>query len=159
MLQTPLILLITIAFSGLMSFLKVPTPEILICLVFAVAGDLITGLLKSWATGVATKSTGFRASILKILVYVATTLAVIVLVSLIGLVDRSKSVDLKIVIDALVSAMVFIEVYSMFENISEAYPKAPITRYFINPVLKALKGRLEQNKQNIQNHDHSSTVS
>ena len=151
MIHSPLVLLTGLAFSTWLSFIKVPSKEIFLCLVLAVFGDLITGLQKSWATGIATKSTGFRRSILKIGVYITTILGVMILVSMIGLIDKSNAVNLKYLIDALVGAMVFIELYSMFENISEAYPKSLLTRYLINPILKMLRGKLESTKDQINN--------
>lgn len=153
MIHSPLVLLTGIAFSAWVSFLKVPSKEVFICLVLAVFGDMITGLQKSWATGIVTKSVGFRRSIVKIGVYITTILAVVILVTMIGLIDKNNAVNLKLLIDALVGAMVFIELYSMFENISEAYPKSLLTRYLINPILKLLKGKLKSVKDQI-NQDH-----
>lgn len=123
----------------------VPSAIILFWLVIAVFFDLVTGLLKAWSKGQGTTSTGLRKTIVKIGSYVGTVVMVCIMVNVIGFVDISNRLDLTILIDALLGFMVFIELYSICENITEAYPNSPLARYFLAPVIKFLKGKLKNN--------------
>lgn len=133
------------AFFAWLSIKYVPSAMLLFWLVCAVGGDLVTGLLKAWAKKKCTVSRGFRKTIVKILSYTGTIVAVMVLVNVVGIVDVNNNYNLTILIDSLMGFMVFIELFSICENISIAYPGAPLTKYLVNPMLKFLKGRIQKN--------------
>lgn len=122
-----------------------PAAMLLLYLVVAVAFDLFTGLLKSWTKGIATSSIGLRKTVIKIGSYVGTIVMVTILVNLVGLVDSTNNFNLTILLDALMGFMVFVELYSICENISEAYPNSPLSKYMIGPILKFLKGKIKNN--------------
>jgi hypothetical protein len=153
--KTPLLLVLSTSFATWFSIKYVPAPMLFFWLVIAVAGDLFTGLLKSWSKGTSTRSVGLRKTIMKIGIYVLTIVGVIVLVNMIGLADKGNSIDLTYLIDFLLGFMVFIEIYSMFENISEAYPDSLLVKYLVAPIMKLLKGRLEKG-QSIINPENQS---
>lgn len=140
----PALLFIGAAFSWL-SIHFVPSVMILFWLVIAVAFDLLTGVLKAWSKGDSTTSTGLRKTVIKIGSYVGTVVMVVILVNVIGVVDVNHKYDLSILIDTLMGFMVFIELYSICENISEAYPNSPLVTYMIGPILKFLKGKISKN--------------
>ena len=133
-----------------------PATMLLIYLVVAVAFDLMTGLLKSWSKGIATSSIGLRKTIIKIGSYVGTIVMVIILINLVDIMDSTDNFNLAILLDALMGFMVFIELYSICENISEAYPNSPLTKYMIGPIIKLLKGRLKNNPiSKLNNNDNT----
>lgn len=140
----PGLLLTGVTFSWL-SVHYVPSVMILFWLVIAVAFDLLTGVLKAWSKGENTTSTGLRKTVIKIFSYVGTVVMLIILVNVIGVVDVNHKYDLSILIDTLMGFMVFIELYSICENISEAYPNSPLVTYMIGPILKFLKGKISKN--------------
>lgn len=140
----PTLLLAGMFFSWL-SIKYLPSAMIVFWLVASVALDLITGVLKAWSKGEATSSTGLRRTVVKIGSYVGTIVMVIILVNLIGIVDVDNKYNLTVLIDGLTGFMVFIELYSICENISEAYPNSPLVKYMIGPIIKMLKGKLANN--------------
>mgnify|MGYP003336767858 CR=1 FL=1 len=123
----------------------VPSMMIFFWLVIAVLGDLLTGLLKAWTKGLATTSTGLRRTATKIGSYCGAIVVVVILVNMLGIVDHNNKYNLEFLIDGLVGFMVFIELYSICENISEAYPNSPLTKWLIIPIMKKLKGKLSKN--------------
>lgn len=145
--KSPTLVVLSTSFATWFSIKYIPAPMLFFWLVVAVAGDLFTGLLKSWSKGQSTKSVGLRRTIMKIGAYMLTIIGVIIFVNMIGIADTNNSVDLKYLIDFLLAFMVFIEIYSMFENISEAYPDSLLVKYLVAPIMKLLKGRLDKGKQ------------
>jgi len=128
-----------------------PSAMLFFWLLVAMFGDFVTGLLKSWKKGKATSSEGLRRSITKVLSYCGAILVIFVMVNVIGLVDTSNKYDLAMIINGLMGFIVFVELYSICENINEAYPDTPLTIYFIGPIMKFLKGRLERTPINAPN--------
>lgn len=143
-LSSPL-LLISGAVTSWLSIKFFPSAMLVFWLVIAVALDLITGVMKAWSKGEGTTSTGLRRTVVKIFSYVGTIIMVIILVNMIGFVDVSNKYNLTILIDSLTGFMVFIELYSICENIAEAYPNSPLVEYMISPLIKFLKGKLKHN--------------
>jgi phage-related holin len=140
----PLLLITGTSFATSFAWLSVkylPSLMIFFWLVIAVLGDLLTGLLKAWAKGQATSSTGLRRTATKIGSYCGAIIVVIILINMLGIVDTTNSYNLKILIDGLIGFMVFIELYSICENISEAYPNSPLTLWLIEPIMLKLKGK------------------
>lgn len=156
-LKHPMALILAIFFSWL-SVRYLPSAMLLIWLALAVFIDLITGLLKAWSKGETTTSNGLRKTIVKIGSYVGTIVMVIILVNVVETVGFSTKFDLTILIDTLLGFMVFIELYSICENIEEAYPNSPLTLYMMRPILKFLKGRIKDNPiTSLGKNDPSST--
>lgn len=122
-----------------------PTPMLFFWLVVAVFFDLITGVLNAWSKGISTTSAGFRKTVVKIFSYGATIVVITALVDLISKADPSKQINFRLLIDALMAFMVFIELFSICENIDQAYPNSPLSQYIITPLLKFLKGKLKSN--------------
>lgn len=142
--KTPL-LAITGAGFAWFSIKYLPSAMLLFWLVLSIGLDLITGVLKAWSKGESTTSTGLRKTVVKIGSYVGTVVMVIILLNLIGIVDTTNRFNLTILIDALMGFMVFIELYSICENIDAAYPNSPLSKYMITPILKFLKGKINNN--------------
>lgn len=119
-------------------------------LAVAVFLDLITGLIKAWSKKICSASVGFRRTIIKIGTYCATIVVLVILVNIIGLVDNGEKYPLGLLINGLLAFMTFIELFSVCENISLAYPRAPLTKYLIDPLLKFLKAKLKSGPPGIQ---------
>ncbi|MGI9190929.1 MAG: phage holin family protein [Chitinophagaceae bacterium] len=141
--KTPMLLLAGISFTWF-TVEYVPSAMLFFYLLVAMFGDFVTGLLKSWKKGEVTSSEGLRRSITKVLSYGGAILVIMTLVNVVGLVDTTNSYDLAIVINGLMGFIVFVELYSICENINQAYPNTPLTIYFIAPVMKFLRGRFEK---------------
>ena len=156
-LKHPTLLSASAIFAWL-SIKYVPSAMILFWLVTAVGLDLVTGVLKAWSKGEGTTSTGLRKTIVKIGSYVGTMVMVIILVNVVGIVDVNNKYDLTVLIDALMGFMVFIELYSICENISEAYPNSPLVIYMIGPLIVFLKGKLKSNPINKIKEDATDTT-
>lgn len=120
-----------------------PSEMALFWLASALLLDLVTGLLKAWAKKMCSTSAGFRKTIIKIGTYCATIVVLTILVNIVGFIDVEDKYPLSIMINALLYFMTFIELFSVCENISIAYPRTPLTKYLIEPLLKFMKGRLK----------------
>lgn len=123
----------------------VPSGMIFMWLVLAVMVDLLTGILKAWAKKEATTSEGFRRTISKIGIYLAVIILVIIMVNIIGSITlfQLPIKDLSLLIDVLLAFMVFIELYSICENVYEINPESPLSRFLVKPLLKFFKGKLK----------------
>lgn len=135
--------------AGLFSWFTIeyfPSAMLFFWLLIAMLGDFITGLLKSWKKGKHTSSEGLRRSVTKVLSYCGAILVIMTLVNVIGLVDDGNKYDLAIVINGLMGFIVFVELYSICENISEAYPESPLVKYFIIHIMSFLRGRFDKMK-------------
>lgn len=121
----------------------IPTLAHLFWLCLAVVLDLITGLLKAWSKGQVTTSSGFRKTIIKIGSYVGTVVGFVILVNVMSMYADNKNIDLSFLINWLMGFMIFIELYSVFENIDAAYPDSIFSKYISSPILKLLKGKLK----------------
>lgn len=140
--------------AGLFSWFTIeyfPSAMLFFWLLTAMLGDFITGLLKSWRKGKHTTSEGLRRSITKVLSYMGAILVIMVMVNVIGLVDDGNTYDLAMVINGLMGFIVFVELYSICENISEAYPESPLVKYFIIHIMTFLRGRFDSLKSKAEN--------
>lgn len=151
-LKTPTAI-ITAGFFSWFSIEYVPSAMLFFYLLIAMLGDFITGLLKSWKKGKHTSSEGLRRSVTKVLSYIGAILVIMVMVNVIGLVDDGNKYDLAMIINGLMGFIVFVELYSMCENISEAYPESPLVKWLIMPIMKFLRGKLENNPLNQINNN------
>lgn len=151
----------TLLFTGLAaSWLEIaflPKPMMLLLLVFAMIIDLITGLIKSWKKGVATASAGFQRSVVKLSRYVSVVIGVWLLANVLGNMSGAK-VDYTYFVNACIGFLSFIEIYSIFENVYEIDPAGPLSKWFVGPVLKFLRGKLKNNPiEKLQNTENDVT--
>ena len=140
---------ITAGFFSWFTIEYFPSAMLFFWLLIAMLGDFITGLLKSWKKGSHTSSEGLRRSITKVLSYCGAILVIMTLVNVIGLVDDGNKYDLAIIINGLMGFIVFVELYSICENITEAYPESPLVKYFIIHIMSFLRGRFESLKSKV----------
>ena len=145
--KAPLMILLSTSLSWL-SIKYLPSGMLMMLLAGSVLLDLITGILKAWSKKICSKSEGFKRTIIKIMVYCATIVVVVILFNIIGLVDVNNKYDLTFLVNGQIAFMIFIELYSVCENILIAYPNSPLTRFMIKPFIKFLKGRLNDNPIN-----------
>lgn len=140
----PLLAMLSITFATI-TIQYMPTPLHLFWLASAVLLDLFTGLLKAWSKGQVTSSRGLRRTIIKIGSYVGTIVGVCILVNVIAMnLNATNKIDLSFMLNWLMGFMIFIELYSVFENIDEAYPDSIFSKYISSPILKFLKGKLKE---------------
>lgn len=121
----------------------IPSPMMLFWLASTMIINLVTGVAKSWAKGEFTTARGFEKSAIKIIVYTCVVVAVVILVNMVQSISGYTKFNFGIAIDSAMGFLVWIELYSVFENVSIIYPKSPLTRYFILPILKLLRSRLK----------------
>jgi phage-related holin len=140
------LLLSAITVAGLeLAFL--PKPVLLYLLMGAMFIDLVTGLVKSWQRGVATASAGFQRTVIKMSRYTAVIFGVWIAANVICNTSGAKA-DYSPAINGTVGFLSFIEIYSIFENVYEIDPTGPLSKWFIGPALKLLRGRLINNPLN-----------
>lgn len=140
----PLLLLTGTTFS-FMEIKYLPSGFIVQLMGLAILLDLITGLLKSWKKGILTSSQGFKNTIIKILAYCTCIIAIWILISIVALTGINFLLPPSLVLNAVISFITFTELYSVFENIDEAYPDSQLSKFLISPVLKFLKGKITNN--------------
>lgn len=126
---------------GWFEVVALPKPMLIFFLFLAIIIDLITGLIKSWGQGQVTTSAGFRKTVSKLLTYVAVIIGVWILANLISM-GYNTGLDYVILVDGSIGFLTFIETYSIFENIYEASPNSLLSKKFIKPILKFLKGKI-----------------
>lgn len=144
MFKHPLLALLTVTFSWF-TVEHLPAPMAVFYLAAATVLDLWTGLLKAWSRKTCSTSVGFRRTLVKIGSYCGIIVCVTIFVNIIGIVDVQKKYDLAILINALLGGMIFVELFSAMENISVAYPRSPMVRHFVKPLMKVLRGRFIKN--------------
>ncbi|RYD50656.1 MAG: hypothetical protein EOP52_13420 [Sphingobacteriales bacterium] len=137
-------LLFTAIFWGWLEIAFLPNPMLIFCLFGAMLIDLITGLLKSWSTGKATTSTGFRKTVAKITMYFSLITATWILANLLQVMWSSVKIDYSPLVNLVIGILSFIELYSVFENVYAMAPNSPISRYVAKPFLKLLRGMLDR---------------
>lgn len=128
-----------------------PSAMALFGLAIAVLCDLGMGLIKSWHRKMCTMTEGLIQTLIKIGIYCITIVALTILVNIIGVIDINNTYPLHVLINTLLSFMIFIEIFSVFKKISLLYPKWPLTRYLINPLLKLMRFKLNQGPPGIPN--------
>ena len=141
---------ITAGFFSWLTIEYVPSAMLFFYLLVAMLGDFVTGLLKSWKKGQHTSSEGLRRSVTKVLSYMGAILVIMVMVNVIGLVDEGNKYDLAMIINGLMGFIVFVELYSICENITEAYPESPLVKYFIIHIMTFLRGRFNSIKPKLE---------
>lgn len=119
-----------------------PKPMLLFFLFGAITVDFITGLIKSWTLGKATTSIGFRKTVSKLSTYVGAIIGIWFLANLFNMMYET---DYSLLVNGALFFLSFIELYSVFENLYQIAPKSLLSIYFIKPILKFLKGKLENN--------------
>ncbi len=140
-------LLLAAIFWGIIEVAFFPKPMLLFFLAGSMVIDLLCGLMKSWKNGVATNAELFQKTVLKITRYVSVTIAVWILVNILNGMSPS-SFDYSFFVNSCIGFLSFIELYSIFENVYEIDPAGPLSKYFVGPILKFLKGRLKNNPIN-----------
>lgn len=141
MFKTVPLALLTISF-GWLTVEYLPAAMSVFWLVIATMLDLLTGLLKAWARKTCSTSIGFRRTLTKVGSYCAIVIVVTVFVNIISIVDKSREYNLGLLINALIGMMIFVELFSCLENISLAYPRSPMVKMFVKPLMVFLRGRI-----------------
>lgn len=150
--QTPVLILktpIAAISAGLFSWITIeyaPSGMLFFYLLIAMAADFITGLLKSWKNKENTSSEGLRKSITKVTSYFSAVIVIMIMVNVVGLVDEGNKYDLAIIINGLMGFIIFAELYSICENISEVYPESPLVKFVVIPIMTFLRGRFQNVK-------------
>lgn len=146
--------------AGGFAFLEVailPNPLLIFVLAGAMLVDFLTGLLKSWEAKKATTSSGFRKSVVKVTVYcsaiTAIWLAAVLLTAMYPGMNYTKLVDW------MISVLSLIELYSVFENIYSMAPNSKLSRWIAKPILKKLKGVIDEADKDLNASDDENTPS
>jgi len=131
---------------GWFEVIAIPKLMLLFFLFGAMLVDFVTGLMKSWRLGIATSSNGLRKTVTKICTYAGAITGVWLLANLMN--ASVFKFDYTVFVNSSIGFLTFIEIYSIFENVYEIDPNSLLSKKFIAPILKFLKGRLEQNPIN-----------
>jgi phage-related holin len=138
-------------------FSNTPAPILFKYLLYAMLGDLFTGLAKSWKNKKVTRSVGFKRSGIKLGIYASIILAVTILCNMFEYMDKSNRYDSMEILNWAIVFLVFTECYSIFENIEETYPKHPITRFFVTPVMRFMRGKMDKLEDILNNESDKPT--
>lgn len=125
-------------------FANVPAPILFKFLFYAILGDLLTGLMKSWTKNKVTKSKGFKRTGIKLGMYASIILSITILCNLFEYMDKDDKYDVMSVLNWAIIFLIFTELYSMLENLEEAFPKHPLVRFLVRPILKFLRGKIDK---------------
>lgn len=142
LLMSPVSLLMGSLFAWF-SVKHIPSAMMLFWLGLALVLNLISGVAKAWTKGEFTTALGFQKTVVKIMVYSCTVIAMVMLVNMVQSISGNTQFNFSIAIDSVMGFLVWIELYSVFENVSVIYPKSALTRFLILPLLKVLRSRLK----------------
>lgn len=131
---------------GWFEVIALPKPMLLVFLFGAMIVDFITGLVKSWRKGESTTSNGFRRTVTKMCTYMGAIVGVWLLANLMN--ATVAEFDYTVFVNSSIGFLTFIEIYSIFENIYEIDPGSLLSKKFISPILRFLKGKLKDNPIN-----------
>lgn len=130
---------------GWLEVAALPNPNLIVILFGVMIVDFITGLIKSWKKGESTSKVGFVKSVTKIGVYTGAIMGVWLLANLLAQLYLQSTVDYTLFVNWTIGFLSFIELYSIFENIYETDPESKVSKKFVKPILKFLKGRIDNN--------------
>lgn len=128
--------LFSIAYISLL-FLKItfmPNLNLLMWVAVAVAIDLVTGVAKSAFHNIKPTSGGFKRTIVKALQYAGLIVAGIV----IGNTTKESNELVQWINDGMLLFLIYIEVYSIIENLRDLNPESKIAKMIFVPLLSIL---------------------
>lgn len=137
-----------------------PDIKLMAWLLMAFVIDFLTGVVKSYFNKKAISSQGFRQTAIKALQYSGLLIAGII----IGNSFEKNSELVKWVNDGMVLFLLYVEVYSIFENLRDMNPESKVAKMLFNPALTILTlgmqrlsmSKLHEEKKQEINKDFSS---
>lgn len=135
--------MLSAATAGWFEVAYIPKPMMVIFLIGAVIVDFITGLIRSWNKGVATSSTGFRKTVTKVGGYCGAIIGMWLLANILGIMYEKPPINYSFIVNGTIGFISFIELYSIFENISDLFPNQNLFRSFLKGIMKFLKNKIE----------------
>jgi phage-related holin len=129
------------------NFKLIPNADLLLVMSLAIVLDFVTGVAKSVILKKARTSEGYRKTVVKFLQYGGALAAGGILKHLSGKQSDMVSLDKYITYcnTGLLIFIIFIEVTSILENISEMDRKTPFSIYFIQPLLRIMTFQIRNN--------------
>jgi len=123
-----------------------PNLDLTVVMTLALVLDFITGVIKSVALKIAITSWGFRKTIIKFLQYGGAILIGIFLSSVMAYKGLGTELGLpKYIVDVLVVFIIYIELVSILENLTQMDNKSPIATKILKPLHKLLTFQLNNN--------------
>lgn len=120
-----------------------PNPMLIFLLGAAIFLDFFSGIIKSIKTGQCTTYYRLLQTGLKMATYAVIIAAMEILVNVMSMTQTSPVFDYSLIPNTASGFLIFIELYSAFLNLAKAFPRSPLTKYFLKPLIKLLKGKLE----------------
>ena len=122
-----------------------PPGDLLVGLGLAMLLDLVSGVAKAVKKDIPRTSEGFRRTVMKFIQYGGAIAIGIILASVAELkVDTMHYQIYQYFSNAILMFIIFIEIKSILENLTEVSPDSDFTRYFLNPIHSLLSFDLKR---------------
>ena|SRR5215217_1754617 len=139
----------TFLLASVFTLLKItflPDLDLIFWLFLAMLLDLVTGIGKRYVLKEARTSSGYRATVQKLIQYGS---AIIITMIVCNVAEKHSSKIASTVSTVcntgVIIYFIFIEIASIFENLFAINPKGPFSKYFVKPMLNILTFQLKNN--------------
>lgn len=125
-------------------FLKLsfmPDAGLLAWVFIAMLADLVTGIIKSKMLKTPITSTGMRKSVVKALQYMGLIIAGVIL----GNTMKENNEVIRWINDGMLIFIIYVEVYSILENLYAMNPESPVSKNIFKPLLSFLALSISKN--------------
>lgn len=130
----------------------IPDPMLVLFLFIAMCLDLLLGISLSHKNNIATKSSGLKLTLEKLMLYIGSILGVWILVNVVALINVT-AIDYTPLVNYTIAFMITVEIYSIMENGYALKPQSPLSRFFLKPMLQFLRGTLSNHPFNKKKDD------
>lgn len=131
------------------NFNILPSGALMVCIGFVVLLDLVTGVIKAIIKGDARTSFGYTRTLKKGTQYLGAISISTVLKYLYSLPNKENTQAylpfMNYFHNGLLLYIIYIEVYSIFENLNEIDRKSPFARFIIRPMLSIMGFSIKNN--------------
>ncbi|MFX1709060.1 phage holin family protein [Chitinophaga sp. CC14] len=118
-----------------------PNTTLLVWVYVAMVFDLVTGVAKSIVLKMIRTSTGMMDTLKRFIQYTGAIVAAIILAN----VAPKDNLVTGYISDALLVLIIYIEVFTIFDNLKAIDNNSLFSKYFITPILKLLTFSLKKN--------------
>jgi phage-related holin len=128
-------------------FQFLPAADLFLVFIITIALDFVTGIAKAKTQGLLITSSGYRKTIIKLMQY-GGAIAISMLLKYVSLRNAEFFESSKYVgwlTTGLLIFIIFIEVTSILENLTELDKKSPFSRFILQPLYKLLTFQIKNN--------------
>jgi phage-related holin len=129
---------ITKLFIPLFMAVILPPATLLVWLFVAMVLDLITGVAKAIKKDIPRTSEGFRRTVAKFIQYGGAVAIGIILANIVDVGDEKTKLIYGYFSNSMLMFIIYIEIKSILENLTEISPDSDFTKLFLRPIHKIL---------------------